>query len=49
VYCEHIQKLVHGLQTPTVDNFLTIVFCMGYSPIWGLQLEEWNSNKVIVA
>jgi hypothetical protein len=33
VYCEHIQKLVHGLQTPTVDNFLTIVFCMGYSPI----------------
>ncbi len=26
VYYEHIQKLVHGLQIPTIDNFLIIVF-----------------------
>jgi hypothetical protein len=23
------QKLVHGLQVPTIDNFLTIVFRVG--------------------
>jgi hypothetical protein len=26
VYYERIQKLAHGLQVPTIDNFLTIVF-----------------------
>ncbi len=26
---EQIQKLVHGLQIPTVDNFLTTMFRMG--------------------
>ncbi len=26
VYYERIQKLVHGLQVPTIDNFLTSVF-----------------------
>ncbi len=26
VYYEHIQKLVHGLQVLTIDNFETIVF-----------------------
>jgi len=26
VYYEWIQKLVHGLQAPTIDNFLTIMF-----------------------
>jgi hypothetical protein len=26
VYYEWIQKLVHGLQVPTTDNFLTIMF-----------------------
>jgi hypothetical protein len=26
VYYECIQKLVHGLQTPKTNNFLTIVF-----------------------
>jgi hypothetical protein len=26
VYYEWIQKLAHGLQVPTIDNFLTIVF-----------------------
>jgi hypothetical protein len=29
VYYEQIQKLVHGLQVPTIDNFLTIVFKTG--------------------
>jgi hypothetical protein len=29
VYYEWIQKLAHGLQIPTIDNFLTIVFGMG--------------------
>jgi len=29
VYYEWIQKLAHGLQIPTIDNFLTIVFKMG--------------------
>jgi hypothetical protein len=29
VYYELIQKLVHGLQVPTIDNFLTIVFRVG--------------------
>ncbi len=26
VYYERIQKLAHGLQVPTIDNFLTTVF-----------------------
>ncbi len=26
VYYERIQKLVHGLQVPTIDNFLIIMF-----------------------
>jgi len=26
VYYEQIQKLAHGLQVPTIDNFLTTVF-----------------------
>jgi hypothetical protein len=26
VYYEQIQKLVHGLQIPTINNFLNIVF-----------------------
>jgi hypothetical protein len=25
VYYEKIQKLAHGLQVPTIDNFLTIM------------------------
>jgi hypothetical protein len=29
VYYEWIQKLVHGLQVPTIDNFLTIMFRVG--------------------
>jgi hypothetical protein len=29
VYYERIQKLVHGLQIPTIDNFLIIVFKAG--------------------
>jgi hypothetical protein len=29
VYYEWIQKLFHGLQVPTIDNFLTIVFKVG--------------------
>jgi hypothetical protein len=29
VYYEQIQKLVHGLQVPTINNFLTIVFKVG--------------------
>jgi hypothetical protein len=29
VYYERIQKLVHGLQVPTIDNFLTTMFGVG--------------------
>ncbi len=29
VYYEQIQNLVHGLQVPTINNFLTIVFKVG--------------------
>jgi hypothetical protein len=29
VYYERIQKLVHGLQIPTIDNFLTTMFKAG--------------------
>ncbi len=29
VYYERIQKPVHGLWVPTIDNFLTIVFRAG--------------------
>jgi len=29
VYYKQIQKLVHGLQVPTIHNFITIVFIMG--------------------
>jgi hypothetical protein len=28
VYYEWTQKLAHGLQVPSIDNFLTIVFRM---------------------
>jgi hypothetical protein len=29
VYYEWIQKLVHGVQVPPIDNFLTSVFRVG--------------------
>ncbi len=29
VYYEQIQKLVHGLEVPSTDNFLTIMFRAG--------------------
>ncbi len=29
VYYEWIQKLAHGLQVPTINNFLTIMFRIG--------------------
>jgi hypothetical protein len=29
VYYERIQKLVHGLQVPTINNFLTTIFKVG--------------------
>jgi len=29
VYYERIQKLAHGLQVPTLDNFLTTIFRVG--------------------
>jgi len=29
IYYEQIQKLAHGLQVPTINNFLTIVFKAG--------------------
>jgi hypothetical protein len=29
VYYERIQKLAHGLQVPTTNSFLTIMFRMG--------------------
>jgi len=29
VYYDWIQKLVHGLQVPTIDNFLTATFKVG--------------------
>jgi hypothetical protein len=29
VYYERIQKLAHGLQIPTIDNFLTTLFRVG--------------------
>jgi hypothetical protein len=29
VYYEQIQKLAHGLQVSTIDNFLTIMFRVG--------------------
>ncbi len=29
VYYEQIQKLAHGLQVPTINNFLTIMFRVG--------------------
>jgi hypothetical protein len=30
VYYEWIQKLAHGLQIPTIDSFITIVFWVGF-------------------
>jgi hypothetical protein len=39
-YYEQIQKLVHGLQVPTIDNFLTTMFRTS------LQLGE-NMQKYI--
>ncbi len=38
VYYERIQKLVHGLQVPTIDNFLTTMFRMGYNYTSKLRL-----------
>ncbi len=29
VYYEHIHKLAHGLQVPTINNFLTNMFRVG--------------------
>jgi hypothetical protein len=33
VYYEWIQKLTHGLQVPTIDNLITIVFRAGCNHI----------------
>jgi hypothetical protein len=33
MYYEHIQKLVHGLQTLSIDSFFTTMFWQDYNPI----------------
>jgi hypothetical protein len=44
VYYERIQKLAHGLQVPTIDNFLTIVFrgLQSYLRIVSVRME-WST------
>jgi hypothetical protein len=43
VYYECIQKLVHGLQTSTTNNFLTIMFWVGLlSKVYNYKNEMEN-------
>jgi len=44
IYYEWIQKMAHGLQVRTIDNFLTIVFKMGCIHTLELQLHGWNGS-----
>jgi hypothetical protein len=37
VYYERIQKLVHGLQAPTIDNFLSFIF----------QARLWSYLRIV--
>ncbi len=36
VYYEWMQKLIHGIQVPTIDSFLTIVFKAGLQSYFGI-------------
>ncbi len=51
VYCERIQKLAHGLQILTINNFLTIVFRVGLQSylkitITGMKRSTLQHKKV---
>jgi hypothetical protein len=42
---EQIQKLAHGLQVPTIDSFLTIVFRMGLQSYFKIMTTrmKWST------
>jgi hypothetical protein len=46
VYYKCIQKLAHGLQVPTKNNFLTIVFRMGLQPYFGIA-TAWMKRSTL--
>ncbi len=51
VYYEHIQKLAHGLQIPTIDNFLSTVFrtsLQSYLKIAITRLSNSYSNMLFL-
>ncbi len=45
VYYEQIQKFAHGLQVPTIDDFLTIVFIMGLQSYFRITITrmKWST------
>ncbi len=53
VYYEWIQKLAHGLQVPTIDNFLTTMFRVGLqsylrSACIGMKRSTLQHHKEVV-
>jgi len=53
VYYEHIQKLAHDLQVPTIDSFLTAMFRVGLqsylrSASIGMKQSTLRHHKEVV-
>jgi hypothetical protein len=46
VYYEWIQKLVHGLQVLTIDNFLTTVFKAGLQSYLKIAIIRMNRSTL---
>jgi hypothetical protein len=46
VYYEWIQKLAHGLQVPTIDNFLTIVFKTGLQSYFKIAIARMKQSTL---
>ncbi len=47
VYYEQIQKLAHGLQVPTTNNFLTIMFGAGLQSYFKIAITrmKWSTPQ----
>jgi hypothetical protein len=46
VYYEQIQKLVHGLQVPTINNFLTIMFKAGMQSYFIIMIAKMKQSML---
>jgi hypothetical protein len=47
VYYERIQKLVHGLQVPPIDNFLTTMFRVGLQSYFIIMIAKMKQSTLL--